>query len=173
MGDQSDQLHTLTEAARLTGLTVDALRQRAKRGKLESVKGNDGLLRVRLPLTDQTDHLISQQAAPDQSLTDQRLINADDVDPAVLLEREAGELRAALARERDRADRAEAGEEMARTLAERRGDELAQQGRELTAALVRVAAAEGEVKAITAEAKGLREALEEARRPFWRRLFRA
>lgn len=173
MGDQPDQLHTLTEAARLTGLTVDALRQRAKRGRLESVKGNDGLLRVRLPLTDQTDYLTNQQTAHDQSLTDQRLINPDAVDPVVLLEREAGELRVALARERDRADRAEAGEEMARTLAEQRGDELAQQGRELTAALVRVAAAEGETKAITAEAKGLREALDEARRPFWRRLFGA
>ena len=148
---------------------MDALRQRAKRGRLESVKGNDGLLRVRLPLTNQTDHLTNQQTAHDQSLTDQRLINPDAVNPAVLLEREAEELRVALARERDRADRAEAGEEMARTLAERRGDELAQQGRELTAALVRVAAAEGETKAITAEAKGLREALNEARRPAWRR----
>ena len=171
MGDQSNQLYTLTEAARLTGLTVDALRQRAKRGRLESVKGNDGLLRVRLLLTNQTDRLASQQAAPDQSTIDQRLINPDVVDLAVLLEREAGELRVALARERDRADRAEAGEEVARTLAERRNDELAQQGRELTAALVRVAAAEGETKAIKAEAKGLHEALDKARRPFWRRLF--
>jgi len=47
-----DQTYTLTEAARLTGLSVDALRQRAKRGKLETIKGNDGLVRVRLTIAD-------------------------------------------------------------------------------------------------------------------------
>ncbi len=43
-----DRLYDLPEAAKLTGLTVDALRKRASRGKLEHVKGNDGTVRVRL-----------------------------------------------------------------------------------------------------------------------------
>jgi chromosome segregation ATPase len=47
MTDQPN-LFLLTEAAERTGLTVDALRKRVKRGKLQTVKGNDGLVRVRL-----------------------------------------------------------------------------------------------------------------------------
>lgn len=42
----------MPEAAKLTGLTVDALRKRASRGKLEQVKGNDGTVRVRLTTAD-------------------------------------------------------------------------------------------------------------------------
>ena len=44
----TDRLYDLPEAAKLTGLTVDALRKRASRGKLEHVKGNDGTVRIRL-----------------------------------------------------------------------------------------------------------------------------
>ena len=47
-----DRLYELPEAAKLTGLTVDALRKRASRGKLEHVKGNDGTVRVRLTAAD-------------------------------------------------------------------------------------------------------------------------
>lgn len=46
MIDQS--LYLLTEAAERTGLTVEAIRQRIKRGSLQAVKGNDRVLRVRL-----------------------------------------------------------------------------------------------------------------------------
>jgi hypothetical protein len=42
------RLLTLSEAADQTGLTVDALRKRIKRGRLRSFRGNDGLVRVRL-----------------------------------------------------------------------------------------------------------------------------
>ena len=42
------KLYLLTEAAELTGATVEALRQRIKRRKLQGVRGNDGRLRVRL-----------------------------------------------------------------------------------------------------------------------------
>lgn len=49
MTDQTERLLTLAEAATLTGLTPDALRQRLKRGSIRrSVKGNDGRLRIRL-----------------------------------------------------------------------------------------------------------------------------
>src|SRR3954464_3523569 len=47
-----DQPYTLTEAAKLTGLSVEALRQRIKRRTLVATKGNDGLMRVRLSPTD-------------------------------------------------------------------------------------------------------------------------
>lgn len=58
-------------------------------------------------------------------------------------------------RAESRADRAEVREAEFRTMAE-------QQGQELTAALLRMAIAE-------TEARTLREALAEARRPVWRR----
>ncbi len=48
----TDRLYDLPEAARLTGLTVDALRKRASRSRLEQVKGNDGTVRVRLTTAD-------------------------------------------------------------------------------------------------------------------------
>jgi cell division protein FtsB len=48
----TDKLFLLTEAAEVTGVTVEALRQRIKRRKLHAVKGNDGLLRVRLTQAD-------------------------------------------------------------------------------------------------------------------------
>jgi FtsZ-binding cell division protein ZapB len=43
-----DKLYLLTEAAELTGATVETIRQRIKRRKLHAVKGNDGRVRVRL-----------------------------------------------------------------------------------------------------------------------------
>jgi hypothetical protein len=48
----TDKLFLLTEAAEVTGVTVEALRQRIKRRKLHAIKGNDGLLRVRLTQAD-------------------------------------------------------------------------------------------------------------------------
>jgi len=51
MDDQAGnigQLYTLAEAASLTGMSVDVLRHRVKRRKLQSVRGNDGMTRVRL-----------------------------------------------------------------------------------------------------------------------------
>ncbi|MBV8397117.1 MAG: hypothetical protein JOZ17_00020 [Acetobacteraceae bacterium] len=45
-------LYSLNEAAELTGLSVDALRQRIKRRKIHAVRGNDGLVRVRLDEAD-------------------------------------------------------------------------------------------------------------------------
>ena len=39
---------TLAEAAEATGLSVDALRHRIRRGKLRAFRGNDGMVRLRL-----------------------------------------------------------------------------------------------------------------------------
>ena len=195
------QLHTLAEASRLTGLSVDALRQRAKRGKLDTVKGNDGLVLVRLttadretirlatdrsPLpkvTSQVDQreqtikaLEGQVSSLDEALARERLrVDAAET-RAELAEREHGKareraaraegeavgLRAALdaerhaaSRERERADNAERRETEAQTLAERLGEQLIKTRDQ-------VAEAEG-------EARALRDALAETKRPAWRR----
>jgi hypothetical protein len=52
LSPMTDKLFLLTEAAEVTGTTVEAIRQRIKRRKLHAVKGNDGLLRVRLTPAD-------------------------------------------------------------------------------------------------------------------------
>lgn len=165
-----DLVLTYAEAAARTGLSVEALRQRAKRRRIRATKGNDGLIRVRLSpdeidrlatgqpvgqsvgrlvgrlVTDQSDGTRPQAA--DTALEDARVRAAG-------AEGEVAALRVQVAYLADR-------EQEARTLAERRSDELARERRELTAALVRTAMAE-------TEARGLREALELAQRPAWRR----
>lgn len=155
------QLHDLPSAAKLTGLTVDALRKRARRGRLVQVKGNDGTVRVQLTTADL--EAVQREWAsrrPDASSeapsppSGQRPV-AVQPDPALQgqlarAETVVGELQASLARTQGQAEAAAA-------LAEARRDDV-------TAALVRAARAEG-------EAEGLREALREARRPAWRRLF--
>ncbi len=141
-------LYDLPDAARLTGLTVDALRKRASRGKLEQVKGNDGTVRVRLTTADLA--AIGRETSihsPDLSgLTPPLAVELHE--RAAKAEGEAAVLREALGRVQQQADAAVAAAETRRE--------------ELTAALVRAATAEG-------EAKALREALAEARRPPWRR----
>ncbi len=82
--------------------------------------------------------------------------------PAAKAKGESATLREQVESERGRAERAEAEREVARTEAAAERARAAQAEREREAAKVAAAAAEG-------EAKGLRLALEEARRPFWRR----
>jgi hypothetical protein len=43
-----DKLYLLSEAAELTGSTVEAIRQRIRRRTLQAIKGNDGRVRVKL-----------------------------------------------------------------------------------------------------------------------------
>ena len=102
MNDQS--LYLLTEAAERTGLTVEALRQRIKRGKLDAVKGNDGMLRVRLTTADleaidrsSTGHVLPTAAG--QPVNDDRLLKALQ---------EAAEARGEATALRERAEMAEA-----------------------------------------------------------------
>jgi hypothetical protein len=147
-----DQTYTLNEAAKLTGLSVDALRQRAKRGKLGTVKGNDGLVRVRLTTADLDAIRLAVTADTDQPESSQEL---DESQTIKALRGETASLREALSRERDRADQAE-------VRAGRIEQERDEARREREDARVRAASAEG-------EAKALREALDFARRPAWRR----
>jgi chromosome segregation ATPase len=158
--DDEAKPYLLTEAASLTGLSVDSLRKRITRKKLRASRSNeDGQWRVWLTdmdvqtakagrLADKSSQTMDGQ--PDES----RTIKALEAEAAALRERaaraegESATLRERMEAERARADRAEAEQDAARA--------------EREAAKVAAASAEG-------EAKGLREALAEARRPFWRR----
>ena len=144
------QLYTLAEAASLTGMSVDALRHRVKRRKLQSVRGNDGMTRVRLD-----DAAIQASQAEDNaaSALHSRLPGhgqtLDALASRVASLRERLAMADATAAElRDRIGRVEQERDVIR------------QDRE--DARVRAATAEG-------EARALREALAEARRPAWRR----
>ncbi len=157
MSDQPN-LYTLAEASRLTGLSTEALRLRIKRGKLAAEKGNDGHPRVRLTSADLEDfrRQVDQQKS---TLTRQ---DADRTNAIKVLETAVDALR-------ERVDRAE-GESA--TLREQVESERARAGRaeaERDAARVEREAAKVAAAAAEGEAKGLRLALDEARRPFWRR----
>ncbi len=162
--DDEAKPYLLTEASGLTGLSVDALRKRIERKSLRGSRSNeDGQWRVWLTSKDvemaKSGRSLDKSGQDADGPTDEsRTIKA--------LEAEAAALRDALDRERERADRAEAkAETESATLREQVESERARAGRaeaEREAAKVAAASAEG-------EAKGLRLALEEARRPFWRR----
>jgi chromosome segregation ATPase len=172
MSDQPN-LYTLAEASQLTGLSTEALRLRIKRGKLAADKGNDGHPRVRLTSADLEDFrrqfdqhkptltrqygnkanaikvLGSGVDALREQLERERERERDAARLAVAkAEGESATLREQVESERGRAERAERERDAARA--------------EREAAKVAAAAAEG-------RAEGLRLALEEARRPFWRR----
>jgi hypothetical protein len=151
MSDQPTR-YTLPEAARLTGLSTEALRLRIRRGKLASVKGNDGL-RVVLTSADIESIVAGQerQQIPTDQADRPNATKALEDAVATLVEQfgqDRTELKAEAAKLRERIERAEAQtmtERGLRTDAERR-------------------AAVAEAKLEAAEA-----ALAEARRPFWRR----
>lgn len=130
---------------------TDQARIKAKRRKWPLEPRNDpgALARVRVPKAE-WDGAGQNERSPDQSR------------PFKALEGIAGAFR----EERDRLvaerDAARAGEGKAREEATAERARAAQAEREREAAKVAAASAEG-------EAKGLRLALEEARRPFWRR----
>jgi hypothetical protein len=146
MADQQN-LYTLAEAAELTGLSAEALRLRVKRGKLEGVRGNEGL-RVRVTSADL--EAIAHQRANQQDPTlvpvGQTLAN-DKANELQVLETAVGTLR-------ERAERAEARAEAAQALADRRGEELAE-------ARERAGRAEGEAVSLREQVTAVRTVLEE------------
>jgi chromosome segregation ATPase len=158
--DDEAKPYLLTEASRLTGLSVDALRKRIERKKLHGSRSNeDGQWRVWLTSKDvetaksgQTADKSGQDA--DGPLDESRTIKA--------LEGEVVTLREGLARERERADRVEAELSAERARA-------GQAEREREEARVKAATAEGEVKGVREALDQARQELADARRPFWRR----
>jgi chromosome segregation ATPase len=157
-------LFLLTEAAERTGLTVDALRKRVKRGRLQTVKGNDGLVRVRLTAADMASLRPAEvQPAASHPEEKNRRDSALEAEVAALRQR-LDQLQAEREEARIRAAHAE-GEAAALREAVAREIGRAEQAEEAhLAASERAAAAE-------AALADVREALEEARRPFWARWF--
>ena len=162
-------LFLLAEAAERTGLSVDALRKRIKRGALEMVKGNDGLVRVRLTAADMDAvRLAGVQPTPSQPESSTAI---------KVLEEAVGLLRDQLGRERAALESetaslrawAEGAEERLQAASRRLEEERSRAAAE--AVELRTAGEEARLQAARAEekAEGLRLALEEARRPFWRR----
>jgi len=147
------QLYTLAEAASLTGMSVDALRHRVKRRKLQSVRGNDGMTRVRLDNAAIQASRASQAGDDAASVLHSRLPGHDQTLDA--LASHVASLRERLAMADTTAT--ELRDRISRIEQER---DVLRQDRE--DARVRAATAEG-------EARALREALAEARQPAWRR----
>jgi chromosome segregation ATPase len=147
-----DRLYTLTEASRLTGRSVDALRHRARRGKLEMVRSNDGLVRVRLTSDDLANHRQDGEQPADSPSLEAELADGQTV---ASLERELAGLSETLSRERARADRVERERDQAR--------------QEREEARVKAAGAEGEAKTLREALEHARQDLERTQRPFWQR----
>ena len=140
IGDDSRWM-TYAELAQARGIKEPAAVRLVQRRGWERHQGNDGSARVAVPVAELRP---SKPVAP----------AVTSVTPDSKAE--------ALARERERADRAEAKAERAQADAVAARSEANQASREREEARVRAAGAEG-------EAKALREALDHARRPFWHR----
>ena len=150
MGDTGDGTRWMTyaELAAARGITRSSATRLAFRRGWRRQTGNDGQARVAVPA--------AAQAPPPDAIPG----IMDAVTPVATHDSQGVE---ALIREQQRADRAEARADLAESQATAARGLAEQRTADLTAALVRAATAEGEIK-------GLREALVEARWPMWRRL---
>ena len=145
MGDSGGDSRWMTyaELAEARGIKEPAAVRLVQRRGWERHQGNDGSARVAVPVA---------ELRPSKSVT-----------PAVVHVIPDSQ-REALAREQERADYAEARAKLAEADAVAARSEAKQADKEREAARIEAAAAIG-------EAKGLREALAEAKRPAWRRWF--
>ena len=179
-----DKLYLLSEAAERSGATVEAIRQRIRRGTLHAIKGNDG--RVRVKLTD-ADITALTAARPSGQPYGQPSGHHDEDNSAIkALEAYVNTLREDLARER--ADHAVERERWREQLEQQRTGHQAERqalhdesnrfraeldrerehGRELAGKLDTTHRAHGD------EAARLRQEIDTLRtelaRPWWRRL---
>jgi excisionase family DNA binding protein len=158
----NDQLYLLTEAAELTGVTVDTIRQRIKRRKLYAVKGNDGRVRVKLS---EADIAALKASQPTNQLVNSPTSRLDEDSSAIKALRDhLNATQEAMARERT--EHSAERERLLREVQDLKA-ELAterQHGRDLANDM---SAAHREHAAKLEE---LQKAIERARRPWWRRL---
>lgn len=143
------QLYTLAEAAQLTGLSVEALRLRIKRGRLEGIRGNDGL-RVRLTTAD------LEEMRPRPSVQQKPTLVPTDSHVGPTETNMVKVLETAVEALRQRAERAEAGQSEARLRADQLATELSQL-RDQAAADV------ADTRERAARAEGMREVEQAAR----------
>lgn len=146
---------TYTEAAKRLGTTPDAIRQRVKRGQMRGSRGNDGRPRVWAParLPGQETERSSDKSPDSPNRTESGLFGQ-----VKALEGRIETLERELARAQEQADRA-----MKR--ADDLGDRLVDTERARASDQTARAIAEAEVNRLRAE-------LEQARRPWWHRIWR-
>jgi excisionase family DNA binding protein len=161
---------TIADAAKLLGVSDEAVRQKVKRRTLRARKGNDGRLQV----------MVETLLTQGQPKTDQPKATQDSMGEINALREHVQTLREDKERlladlERGRVDRAAADAvadaERTRMLAGHAAavSKLEQQ---LRAAEDRAGKADARADDVLAEVRALREALEDARRPWWRRLLK-
>src|SRR6476620_5131669 len=170
MTDQPNR-YSLAEAARLTGLSTEALRLRIRRGKLAAEKGNDGV-RVILTTADIEAIVAGQERQKNPTDRTERPNAVKALEDAIgLLREQFGQdrtaLEAAVISLKERAERAETQEAAERARADWAEARAGQAEAEREAARAEREAAKVAAADAAGEAKGLRLALEEARRPFW------
>ena len=153
MGDAGDGTRWMTyaELAATRGISKASANRLAFRKKWPRKTGNDNQARVAVPS--------DAQAPPPDVAHDAREDATHDDTPVIIHDVQAADT---LTRERQRADAAEARAAAAEAQVVVARAQADQRGEALTVALVAAASAEG-------EARALREALTEARRPAWQR----
>jgi hypothetical protein len=188
----AEQWLTYQQAGDALGMSAEAVRQRARRLGWRTQPGNEGRTLVLVP----DDPAVRPRRPPVQTPVQPAGQTGEDADLAEFLERLEGErdaarlaaakaegegaaLREVLGRDRERADKAEAAAAVVPDLRERLGRAEGESGtlrEQARAERDRATAAEAELErarlgraAAEAGMKELREALAEARRPFWRR----
>jgi septal ring factor EnvC (AmiA/AmiB activator) len=183
-----DKLYLLSEAAERSGATVEAIRQRIRRGTLHAIKGNDGRVRVKLTDADIAALTAARPSGQPYGQPSERPSGHHDEDSSAIkaLEAYVNTLREDLARER--ADHAAERERWREQLDQQRTDHQAERqalrdeniqlrdglsaerehGRELAGKLDTAHRAHGD------EAARLRQEIATLRtelaRPWWRRL---
>lgn len=160
---------SITDAAALLGVSVDSIRRRLRSGALPGVRDNRGQwwldLPDNLPLEAATPS-VKERLAPAMLVPAQQPMQPPDTALVDALRDQVVDLT-------ERLDRAEARGAADREAAAAREVELRQaaerQGRELTAALLRMAIAETEARAAREAKEEAQRERDEARRPAWRR----
>jgi hypothetical protein len=154
----------LAVAAAMTGRPAEALRSLARRGKIQSVKGNDGRMLVEVPTW-----LVAGQ--PVTAGQDQPVIadpSRDSAGRIAELELTLAELQAELAETRTALAVAQADRDAARAIAAAEAEAAERMAEAKITAAQRIA--EAEIAAAKAEAQAKDLLIAELRRPWWRRL---
>jgi hypothetical protein len=165
---------TYTEAARRLGTTPDAIRQRVKRGQMRGSRGNDGRPRV---WTDARPGEQVIEPSPDKSPNSPNRTESDLSGQIKALEDHIETLKGLLIAEvertqiaRDEAQEARAEADAAKADQVRMARDVTTMFDELKALVDKHAALHADRARLQADVDRLAAELEQARRPWWRRL---
>jgi hypothetical protein len=154
----------LAVAAAMTGRPAEALRSMARRGKIQSAKGNDGRMLVEVPTWLTAGQPVT--TGQDQPLTAEP--SRDLAGRIAELELTLAELQAELAETRTALAVAQADRDAARAIATAEAEAVKRMAEAEITAARRIA--EAEIAAAKAEAQAKDLLIAELRRPWWRKL---